>query len=138
MKAEGATFQGDSTHPKFKGQMVVLDIAFGVSQLGGHDKNATPTPQATEVSVRKYLGASSPELAQACALKTALTKVVVTIPDLSEMTFETCHIKSTHPSLNVEEDHPTEVVTLSWRKLKWTYGKDPKGTGEIDLDKHHK
>ncbi len=136
LKLEGPKFQGDSTASGFEDQIAVLDVSFGVTQAGKYE--ATPKTiitNATDCSVRKYMGASSPELAQACAKKTPIDKATITFPGRLTLTLSKCLVTSVNPALNVEEDMPTEVITLGFRKAEWTYEQDDKkGTGAFDLD----
>jgi type VI secretion system Hcp family effector len=136
MKLEGAKFQGDVSIKGYEDQIAVLDLAFGVTQSGKYEKDPkTIITNASDVTVRKYMGASSPELAQACAKKTPLTKATITFPGRLTLTLTSVIVTSVNPSLNVEEDLPTEVITLGYRKAEWTYEAEKgKGTGSIDLD----
>lgn len=140
LKIEGPTIQGDATISPHSGEIAILDVSFGVSQAGKYEaKPKTILPNATDCSIRKYMGASSPELAQACARKTAIDKATITFPGRLTLTLSRCLVTNVHPSLNVEEDMPTEIITLSFRKMEWVYEQDDKkGTGDFDLDDYAK
>jgi type VI secretion system Hcp family effector len=136
LKMQGPKIQGDSNVKSYEDQIAILDLSFGVTQSGKYEKDPkTIITNASDVSVRKYMGASSPELAQACAKKTAFDKAVITFPGRLALTLEKVIVTSVNPSLNVEEDLPTEVITLGYRKAEWTYEAEKgKGTGAFDLD----
>jgi type VI protein secretion system component Hcp len=137
LKLDGPKFQGDSDVNKFEGQIAVLDMSFGVTQSGKYEASPkTIITNATDCSIRKYMGASSPELAQACAKKTPIDKATITFPGRLTLILSKVIVTSVNPSMNVEEDLPTEVITLGFRKAEWTYEAEKgKGTGEFDLDK---
>ena len=137
LKLEGPKFQGDSDVDGHKEEIAVLDLSFGVTQAGKYEESPkTIITNASDVSVRKYMGASSPELSQACAKKTPIKKAVISFPGRLTLTLEKVIVTGVNPSLNVEEDLPTEVITLGYRKAEWTYEAEKgKGTGAFDLDK---
>ena len=136
LKLEGPKIQGDSNAKGFEGQIAILNLSFGVSQSGKYEASPkTIITNATDVSITKYMGSSSPELSQACAKKTPFTKAVVTFPGRLTLTLEKVIVTGVNPSLNVEEDLPTEHITLGYRKAEWTYeAEGGKGTGAFDLD----
>ena len=136
LKMEGPKIQGDSDVKDFPEHIAILDVSFGVSQSGKYEKAPkTIITNASDVSVRKYMGASSPELCQACAKKTPFDKAVITFPGRLKLTLEKVIVTGVNPSLNAEEDLPTEVITLGYRKAEWTYEAEKgKGTGAFDLD----
>lgn len=136
LKIEGPKIQGDSTVKGKEGQIAVLDVSFSITQAGKYE--ATPKTiitNATDCTVTKYMGASSPELAQACAKKTPITTATIEFPGRLTLTLRNCIVTKVNPTLKVEEDMPTEIITLGFRKAEWTYEQDDKkGTGAFDLD----
>jgi type VI protein secretion system component Hcp len=135
MKMEGATIQGDSKAKNFEGQIIVLDLSFGVTQSGTYEKDTKHIKTyLSEVSVRKYVGASSAELLQACAKKTPFTKVQLVILGRLQATLERVIVTGISTAVQGEDEHPTEVITLSYEKVEWLSWTDKdKGTGSFDI-----
>lgn len=135
MKLEGAKIQGDSNAKGFEGQLKVLNFAFSVTQSGSYEtERKSVQTNLSEVTVTKFMGASSSELLQACAKKIPFTKVEIVIIGKLQITLERVLITSVHASVNTEDEHPTESVSLSYQKVTWLSWTDKdKGTGSFDL-----
>jgi type VI secretion system Hcp family effector len=135
MKLEGAKIQGDSNAKGFEGQVIVLNLAFSVTQSGSHEtERKSVQTNLSEVTVTKFMGSSSSELLQACAKKVPFTKVEIVIVGKLQITLEHVIITSVHVSVNTEDEHPTESVSLSCQKVTWLSWTDKvKGTGSFDL-----
>ena len=122
--------KGKATTEKFKDQVVLQNMHYGISQAGQWEEGDHLSGRITtfsDLSAVKLMDVASPSLATACALKTQYPKAEISVTSGTKdayykLTLENVIVTSIATSVNAGEAHPTESFTLSFRKGTWEYG----------------
>lgn len=135
--------KGKATSEKFKEQIVLQNMSYGISQGGQWEEANQLSGRITnfsDLSCVKLMDVASPAIATACALKTQYKDAVISVTSGTKdayykLTLEKVIITSISTSISGGEAHPQESFTISFRKGTWEYGT---AKGGYDLDKNVK
>jgi type VI secretion system secreted protein Hcp len=128
----GATPKGESNLDGFKDKVELLSFSHGVAmQITGDVSNSERTsgkPNHQDMTVTKYLDATSPVLNQSCCEGKAYPKVDIIIGrndsgkviELMRYTMQNCLISSISVG-GGGGDKPVETVTLNYNQITWNY-----------------
>lgn len=124
--------EGESTDDKHQGWIEVIDYETGVKQTVSRTASSAGGASAERAdfdtfSVVKMLDKSSPKLALACAAGTHIDAVLVEVCrsggdklKYMEYTLSNCIISKIATS-GGRGDFPSEVLKISFGKIKWAY-----------------
>jgi len=135
---------GKATAKKFEGQIVLQHFSYSIHQEGDWEKQGESTSprMATfgDLCCTKVLDATSPQLALSCAMKDQYEKAEIAVlagtsDAYYKVMLEQVIISSINNTMSAGEAHPTETVTLKFRKMRWEYGTAKLG---FDLEKQDK
>ncbi len=122
--------KGKATSEKFKDQVVLQNISYGISQGGeweDGDRLSGRITNFSDLSLVKQMDVSSPSLATACATKEQFDKAEIAVTAgtkdaFYKLTLEKVIITSVSLSMNAGESSPSESVSMSFRKGTWEWG----------------
>jgi type VI secretion system secreted protein Hcp len=122
--------KGKATSDKFKDQIVLQNMSYGISQGGQWEEQNQLSGRITtfsDLSCVKLMDVSSPSLATACATKQQFKEAVLSVTSGTKdayykLTLEKVIVTSISTAISGGEAHPSESFTLSFRKGTWEYG----------------
>lgn len=137
------SIKGKATTDKFKDQIVLQNISYGVSQGGEWeegDKLSGRITNFSDLSIARQMDVSSPSIATACAIKEQFPKAEISVTAgtkdaFYKLTLENVIITSVSMNMSAGEANPSESVTMSFRKGTWEWGT---AKGGYDLAKNTK
>ena len=134
--------KGKATSEKFKDQIVLQNISYGISQGGSWKEGSQLSGRITtfsDLSCVKLMDVASPSLATACATKEQFPKAEISVTAGTKdayykLTLEKVIITSISTSISAGESEPAESFTISFRKGTWEYG-TAKGGYDLETNK---
>ena len=122
--------KGKATSDKFKDQIVLQHMSYGVSQAGQWEEQNQLSGRIThftDLSCVKLMDVASPSIATACATKQQFKEAVISVTSGTKdayykLTVENVIITNISTSIGAGEPHPQESFTISFRKGTWEYG----------------
>jgi type VI secretion system secreted protein Hcp len=134
--------KGKATSEKFKEQIVLQNVSYGISQGGQWEEQNQLSGRITnfsDLSCVKLMDVASPSLATACATKQQFKDAVISVTSGTKdayykLTLEKVIVTSISTAISGGEAHPQESFTISFRKGTWEYG-TAKGGYDLEANK---
>jgi type VI secretion system secreted protein Hcp len=134
--------KGKATSEKFKDQIVLQNMSYGISQGGQWEEQNQLSGRITnfsDLSCVKLMDVASPSIATACATKQQFKDAVISVTSGTKdayykLTLEKVIVTSISTSISGGEAHPQESFTISFRKGTWEYG-TAKGGYDLEANK---
>jgi len=134
--------KGKATTEKFKDQVVLQNMSYGISQGGSWEEGTQLSGRITtfsDLNCVKLMDVASPSLATACATKQQFPKAEIAVTAGTKdayykLTLEKVIVTSISTSISAGESHPAESFSLSFRKGTWEYG-TAKGGYDLEANK---
>ena len=134
--------KGKATNPDHKGDIVLEDLSFDVTQGGSWQDGKSDSGRVTnfsDVTFRKECDNASPALFQACAMKTQYTDATIDIKSGKDTVLKVIlgKVLITNGGMNyvAGQDNPEESYRLSYKTIRWEKGTEKTG---FDLEKDDK
>lgn len=124
------TIKGKATSDKFKDQLVVQSLSYGIAQSGEWEEGDRLSGCITtfgDLTVLREMDSASPSIAVSCATKEQFPKAEFSITAGTKDAFykliiEQVIITSVSVGMASGDSRPKETMTLRYRKASWEWG----------------